>query len=363
MNKIAWWRTQFGDEEIRIITQSVNNGYISQGTVTAEFEKQIAEILGVPYVVATTSGSMAILMALIASGVGPGDEIIIPNRAWIAAAHAPLLIGAKVILVDVENDRPVMDIEQLKNKITPKTKAIIVVHLNGRSVDIDAVNRIAEKNGLSVIEDAAQAFCSRNKNGMLGTQSLAGCFSMSVPKLISTGQGGFVVTRNEVVYEKLKAIRTHGVSDVINVSYTHMGFNFKFNDILASIGIAQIKRLSEKILKVKAIYNRYKASMHKFSFLKLIPVNVEIRELPLYVEVLCPERHRLIQFLSQHGIQARPLYPDLHRADYLCNKGYFPNSAIFGEQGLFLPCGPDQPIENIDRVIDVLNHYKSNGTN
>ena len=163
--------------------------------------------------------------------------------------------------------------------------------------------------------------------------------------------------------EKLKAIRTHGVRDVINVSYTHMGFNFKFNDILASIGIAQIKRLHEKILKVKAIYNRYKASMHKFSFLKLVPVNVEIRELPLYVEVLCPERHRLIQFLSQHGIQARPLYPDLHRADYLCDKGYFPNSAIFGEQGLFLPCGPDQPIENIDRVIDVLNHYKSNGTN
>lgn len=358
MSKISWWRTSFGEEEIRHISQSIIDEHISQGPVTAEFEHSIANLLEVPYVVATTSGSMALLMALMAAGIGRDDEVIVPNRTWIATAHAPLFLGAKVVLVDVEPKRPIMDVTQIEQKITTRTKAIIPVHLNGRAVVIEEVNRIADAYGLRVIEDAAQAFCSRNRLGLLGCQSDAGCFSLSVAKLISTGQGGFIVTRDKQIYERLKMIRIHGVNDVINVSYTQPGFNFRFTDIQASIGIAQLKRLPERIAKVKDIYMKYQAALGEFAFLKLIPVDIATGEIPLYVEILSPQRERLVQFLAERDIQTRPFYPNLNLAAYLRNNECFPNSEVFAEQGLFLPCGPDQPLANIDRLLDALHAFK-----
>ena len=359
MKKISWWRTSFGLNEIKRITEAISSECISQGPITAEFEHRISKALGVPYVVTTTSGSMAILISLIAAGVKAGDEVIVPNRTWIATAHAPLLLGAKVVLVDVEADRPILDVNQIEKKITKRTKAIIPVHLNGRAVDMEAVNRIASKYKLKVIEDAAQAFCSQNAAGFLGAQSLAGCFSLSVAKIISTGQGGFVITRNKKTYERLKLMRTHGVRDVINASYTQMGFNFRFTDIQASMGLAQLDSLAKRIEKVKEVYAKYETSMSEFNFLKFLPVDINKGEIPIYIEVLCRERSRLVNFLAKRGIQTRSFYPDLNTAPYLKSKGKFPHSKVFAEQGLFLPCGPAQPLENINRVLDALRKFKN----
>ena len=357
MAKIAWWRTTFGKDEIQSISCAINNEHISLGPVTAEFEKELSRILDIPYVVATTSGSMALLMALWAAGIGPGDEVIVPNRTWIATAHAPLLLGAKVVLVDVEEKRPIMDVTKIESAITPRTKAIIPVHLNGRSVNMREVQRIAKKHNVAVIEDAAQALGSRNEDGLLGTQSDMGCFSLSVAKIIATGQGGFLVTRDESLYRKLVAMRTHGVSDVVNATWTQPGFNFRFTDILASIGLVQLKRLPERIERVKLIYAHYSNAMSDLPFLKFIPVNIEAGEIPIYIEVLCPERERLIQFLANRGIQTRPFYPDLNLAPYFKNTGRFPCSEVFGTQGLFLPSGPEQPVENVDYVIQALRKF------
>jgi perosamine synthetase len=355
---ISWWRTQFGEEEINHIADSIRNERLSQGPVTAEFERQIARLLDIPYVVAATNGSTALLMALIAAGVGPGDEVIVPNRTWIATAHAPLVLGAKTVFVDVKTDYPIMDTGRIEQSITARTKVIMPVHLNGRSVAMEDVNRIAEKHNLVVIEDAAQAFCSTNKNGFLGCQSFAGCFSLSVAKLISTGQGGFIVTRSAKTYERLNLMRTHGVGDLVNTSYTNMGFNFRFTDILASIGIEQLKQVPERIRKVKTIYSRYMAAEKELPFLKFIPVDVEAGEIPIYVEALCQNRDELVKYLAGEGVQTRPFYPDLNTAEYFKCVGNFPNSRKFGQQGVFLPCGPGQTVENIDRVIDILRLFR-----
>ena len=358
--QIHWWRTSFGKEEAKEICNSIEHENISQGPVTAEFEQKLAHYLNVPYVVATTSGSIAILMALMAAGVRAGDEVIVPNRTWIATAHAPLILGAKVRIGDVESTRPLMDVTQIENLITTRTKAIVPVHLDGRSANMREVHRIAQKYDLIVIEDAAQALGSRNADGFLGTQSDMGCFSLSVAKIISTGQGGFVVTKSESLYKKLVSIRTHGVSDVINAQWTQLGFNFRYTDILASIGIHQINRLPKRIEKVKKIYKHYEIGIKDLPFIKLIPVDINKGEIPIYVEILCPERERLIHFLATNGIETRPFYPDLNLAPYFENAGQFPNSEVFGNQGLFLPSGPDQSKENIDRVINVLKNFNEN---
>ncbi len=357
MAAISWWRTHFGEEEIARIADSIAHEHVSQGPVTAEFEQRLAEFLGVPYVVATTSGSMAMLMALMAAGVGPGDEVIVPNRTWIATAHAPAVLGAKTVLVDVEAGRPIIDSKQIAKKITPRTKAIMPVHLNGRSAAMDQISRIAESRGLRVIEDAAQAFASRNRRGLLGTQSDIGCFSLSVAKIIATGQGGFAVTRDEKLYRTLVSIRTHGVADVLDPAWTRLGFNFRMTDVLASIGLVQLTRLPGRIERVRQIYAMYAAAMPELPFLRLIPVDLEAGEIPIYIEVLCENRARLAAFLAERGIQTRLFYPDLDRAGYLNNSGDFPNSRVFGDQGLFLPSGPDQPPENIERVLQVLRQY------
>lgn len=360
---IRWWRTSFGDQEVSRIAESIAQEHVSQGPVTGEFERRLAAYLQVPHVVATTSGSMAELMALMALGVGPGDEVIVPNRTWIATAHAPMILGARVVLVDVEPARPLIDVNQVEGRITSRTKAIVPVHLNGRAAAMDAIHDVARRHDLFVIEDAAQALGSRNHNGLLGTQSDVGFFSLSVTKLVATGQGGFVATRDEALYRRLISIRTHGVSDVINASWTRLGFNFRFNDILASIGLAQLDRLPARIDRLKEIYARYAAAVPAISFLRLIPVNVELGELPLYIEVLCEERERLVAFLAERGIETRPFYPDLGVADYLRDRGDYPNSRVFARRGLFLPSGPEQSLESIDRVIEALRDYDGRGAN
>jgi len=356
--EISWWRTTFGDEVVRSVAGAINRECISLGPVTQEFENRLAKALGVDYCVATTSGSVAILMALMALGIKEGDEVIVPNRTWIATAHAPLILGAKVVLVDVLPDIPIMDVSQLKKKITSRTKAIIPVPLNGRAVNMDEVWKIAKKHGLYVVEDAAQALFSNNSGKYMGTQSDAGCFSLSTAKLLPTGQGGFVVTNNKKTFENLKRIRMHGVDDVINCTFYQMGFNYRFTDILASIGLVQLDRVPKRILHLKNVYSKYEDGIKDLPFLKLIPVDITKGEIPIYIEVLCKKRERLINFLASHHIQTRPFYPCLNTARHLGISGKFPNADVFGDQGLVLPCGPEQSFENIDRVIKVLRLFK-----
>ncbi len=354
MHVISWWRTQFGEPETKRVADAIAREHISQGPVTAEFEARLAEALGVPHVVAASSGSAAMLMALLALDIRPGDEVIVPNRTWIATAHAAAMAGAKVVLVDVLPHLPILDVSQVRSKITARTKAIMPVHLGGRLVDMKALSAIAQEYGLRVIEDAAQALFSGNA----GVRSDAGCFSLSVAKLISTGQGGFVATKSKETAERLKLVRTHGVADVIHCTYTRLGFNFRLTDIQASIGLAQLDRAPGRMERMKALYSRYETGLAGLPFVKLIPVDMRAGELPLYVEVLCDDREKVMEHLRLRGIQSRPFYPDLNRAGYLGGDGEFPNARVFGERGLFLPCGPDQPPENVDRVLEALRAFQ-----
>ena len=355
---ISWWRTSFGDGEVEKLRESVQKECIGQGLVTEEFEEEISLALNVPFVVATTNGSAALYMALLSLGIGHGDEVIIPNRTWIASANAILLTGAKVVLVDERSDIPLIDVAQIQSKITTQTKALMPVHLNGRSADMQEIQRLAEKFGIPIIEDACQAFFSSNFNGYLGTQSDVGCFSLGLTKLVSTGQGGFVVTKNRDVYERLKCIRNHGVTDEFTESYDQFGFNFKFTDLLASFGLVQLSRVSKRIVHLNKIYAKYESAISKFKCVNLLPVNVLSGEIPLYAEVLCPERKELENFLHFHNIQARIVPPDLSLSSCLKDDGSFPNSIRFSDQGLYLPCGPEQPLENIDFVIDTLYDFE-----
>ncbi|VVB78746.1 UDP-4-amino-4-deoxy-L-arabinose--oxoglutarate aminotransferase [uncultured archaeon] len=358
MEKISWYRTSFGEEEVNELRESVKKECISQGPVTNKLEEKLAEKLNVPYAMVTTSGSVALVMSMMAIGLKPYDEVIVPNRTWIATANAPLITGAKVSLVDVVEDLPLIDASQIEKKINSRTRAILPVHLNGRSNDMEAINKIAKNYDLWVVEDACQALFSKNSNGYLGTQSDIGCFSLGVTKLISTGQGGIIVTKNKELYERLKLIRNNGTENVFVPEYQIPGCNFKFTDLLASIGLVQLTKAEDRINHVTKIYSMYKDAVDSLDYLKMVHVNLSKGEIPLYVEVLCKKKQDLSEFLKSNGIETRPFLPDLNTTKYIEDKGVYPNSKTFSEQGLFLPCGPTQPIENIERVIDSLKKYQ-----
>ena len=355
---IPWWRVNFSEDDIAKVSESIRNEKMSMGSVTEEFEERMGEALNVPYVVATSSGSIALLLSMMALGIKADDEVIIPNRTWIATAHAPMILGAKPVLVDVLPDRPIMDTSLIKEKINSKTRAIIPVPLCGCAVEMEEVWEIAKEYNLAVVEDTAQGLFSKYNGTYMGTQSDIGCFSMALSKLVSTGQGGFAVTKNKELYEQMKLIRTHGVANVNAATpFARMGFNFRYTDIHASIGLVQLEKVNERIENLKNIYEKYKSGLAGLSFLKLIQVDLESGEIPLYIEVLVKERERLVAYLLLNNIETRLFYPDLDSAIHLKCTGDFPNAHLFGMQGLVLPCGPDQPVENIDKVLRLLQEY------
>lgn len=355
---VPWWKINFSEDDIEKVSETIRNESMSMGSVTEKFEHLMGEALDVPYVVATSSGSIALLMSMMALGIKAGDEVIIPNRTWIATAHAPMIVGAKPVLVDVLPDRPIMDTSLIKEKINSRTKAIIPVQLCGCAVNMEEVWEISKEYNLAVVEDTAQGLFSKYNGTYMGTQSDIGCFSMAVSKLVSSGQGGFLVAKDKELYEQLKLMRTHGVANVNAATpFERMGFNFRYTDIHASIGLVQLKKVNDRIENLKYIYEKYKNSLSELNFLKLIPVDIENGEIPLYIEVLVENREKLVKYLLLNNIQTRLFYPDLDSAIHLKSTGDFPNAHLFGRQGLILPCGPDQPLENIDRVLKLLKKY------
>lgn len=233
--------------------------------------------------------------------------------------------------------------------------------MGGRSADMFKINKLATSNGITVIEDAAQALGSTHSGIKLGTQSSYGCFSLSVTKIISTGQGGFISTSDPEIYKKLIAVRTHGVGDILNAKWEIPGFNFRFTDVLASIGKAQMRQLPARLDFAKQIYKIYETGLHNTDFIKIIPVNLSEGEIPVYVEALSTKREALIGFLASNGVQCRPFYPNLDKAAYFNCPGQFPNSDRFEQQGIYLPSGPSQTLEDIERVVDLIQTFAKQG--
>lgn len=351
-----------GPEELAHLSDSYIDEKMSYGSVSRELEKIISETLNVPYVMMTTSGSMGLYLAVLALDIGQGDVVLVPDRTFHATAHAAMMAGASVRLIETLKDIPAMDIEDLERKITDKTKAIMAVHLNGRACDMKAINSIAKKYNLKVIEDVAQSLYSKTEDGFLGTLADVGCFSMGMTKLVSTGQGGFVVTKDRKIYEHFLRYISHGVENTMDGTYQKIGFNFRFNDLLSSIGIEQFKRIPEKVESCKRIYRRYlEAFENEVSYLKMIPVRVDDGEVPLWVEVLVDENRKgLMDYLKENGVEARRFLPSLNLSEYIniAKDENFENSMVFDERGLFLPAGPSMSIESVERVIEVLKAYK-----
>ncbi|MCE5279545.1 MAG: DegT/DnrJ/EryC1/StrS family aminotransferase [Planctomycetaceae bacterium] len=351
---VPWWKTDLGGPEIESVAAAIRGRHINGGPVCRELEARLAARLGVPHVTVTGSGSAALLAAIKACGVAAGDEVVIPALGFVAPAHAALLAGATVRLADVRADRPLVDPAAVAAAVTPRTKAIVAIHLGGAACDIDTIKSIAAPRGIAVIEDAAQAFASAGPSGPLGTLADAGAFSMGITKLITSGEGGFVATADDRRHEQALRFRNHGTLAIADNVFPQPGFNLRLTDMQAALVLPQLDRLDERIAGVTRVYEFYRRELKDLHYLRLIESNIAGGEAPLWTQVLCADRPRVMTLLAEQGIQTRPFHPPLSLSPHLQCPGDFPRAAFWSDAGLILPSGPDQPPQNLERTVGAL---------
>ena len=285
--KIPWCPPYIGDDERKLINKALDNNFPNEGELTTLFEQKASELLGCKYTVAVTSGTAAMFLSLKALGIGQGDEVIVPDMTFIATANAVEMCGAKPVLADINPKTMNVSTEAFTNTITGKTKAVIPVHVCGRAANIDEIMKIADTSNIYIVEDAAQAFMSRHKGKCLGTFGKTGCFSFSPPMIITTGQGGIIATDDDEIHVRLRELKDQGRpkrgtggDDIHNA----IGYNFKFTDIQAAVGLGQLIHLEDRMNKKKKNYRLYIENLKDIDGISVLNFNIDVvRDLMLRV--------------------------------------------------------------------------------
>jgi perosamine synthetase len=355
---ISWWSPEMTGNELGLIKRVVDSNFLNDGEVTEEFAQAIAKLTGAKFAVGVTSGTAAIYLPLKALGIGHGDEVIVPDMTFIATANAVSMTGATPVLADVDPETLNLGVQAMEAAITPRTKAIVPVHVSGRAAKIEEILAIVGTRGLSVVEDAAEALCSRFKNRCLGTFGQAGAFSFSPNKMITTGQGGVIVTDDESLFDRLRElkdqgrpVRGTGGADVHN----SIGFNFKLTNLQAAVGLGQLEKLAPRMERVRRTYSIYRDELAGTKGIRILPFNIEGGEQPQWIDALAERRDQLDEFLAKNGAGCRRFWFPLHtQKPYLRDEKDFPNSARLGKEAIWLPSAfqmTDDDVRSVCRLI------------
>lgn len=350
----------FGSEEKQALADYMDcGGWLTEFRQTAAFEQAIADYVGVKHCITSNNGTTALIMIALALGLGPGDEVIVPNFTMIATPNSVVITGATPVFVDVEADTLCLDIEKVEAAITARTRAILFVNANGRSANagIGAFTALAERHGLILIEDSCQALGSRfDAQRHMGTVGLAGAFSFSVPKVITTGQGGVVVTNDDAFADKLRRLKDFGRSGGGNDIHDSIGYNFKFTELQAVVGIEQMKKLAWRVERKKQILARYQANLEGVDRIHFFNQDLSLTT-PWFIDTLADRRDELREYLRGHDIGSRPMYPPINKQLAFGVPGEHPVSNLVGEKGLWLPSAAQLSDEQIDRITDKIRTF------
>ena len=312
-----------------------SNGWITENKVSKKFEVEFSKLVKSKYSIVYPNGTLTILSILLALGIKKNDEVIVPNYTMVATANAVKLAGGKPVLCDIENKNLCLDPSQLLLKINKKTKAVIYVTLNGRSGFIDKIKKICNQKKIFLLEDSAHSIGSYYKDKHHGTFGIASSFSLSMPKLITTGQGGFVVTNNKRLAERINEIKNFGRRSDGNDIYFSTGYNFKFTDIQAALGLSQLRNIKHRIKKKKQIFKTYYDELSKIGGIQMF--KFKKNETPWFCDIYINNPKELQEYLKSFNIMSRLVYPPLNSLKILKTKGDFKNSIYYCNKGIWLP--------------------------
>jgi len=366
----------FDDLEVTLLKQCLDSKWVTQGPLTAEFERLVAARHGVTHALATTSCTAGLHLSMLALGLGAGDEVIVPAFTWITSANAAEYVGSRTVLCDVDPATFNLDPAILPSVITPRTRAIVAVHLFGLAAPMDEIVAIAGKHRLAVIEDAACAIGTAYKGRPVGGIGDLGCFSFHPRKVITTGEGGMVTTNRPDLAEKVASYRNHGATGLSTAEREHprnysmatfnnLGYNLRLSDIQAAVGIAQMQKLDRLLKERRRLARRYHELLRDVDEIQL-PRTGEDDEghtYQSYVVVIRRGgkvlRNKIMDTLQDEGIQTRPGTHAVHRLGYYVKKyGFkssdFPFAAACEDTSITLPIFPGMTDADQDRVTESL---------
>ena len=371
MYKIPLFDVNFDNKEKDAVIETLDSKWISTGPKCEEFENLFSNKLNINFSLTTSSCTASLHMSLIALGIKPNDEIIVPSLTFAATANVVKYMGAKPIFCDIiSSSNLTVDPDDVKSKITKKTKAIIVMHYAGFPCEMDSIMSIAKKHNLYVVEDSAHAPLSEYRGKKLGTIGDIGNFSFFSNKNISIGEGGMVITKNEKLFGKLKLIRSHGMTTMsyerfkghaTKYDIKSLGYNYRMDDIRASIGIVQLKKLEKDLKKRDEIRKLYITKLKKNN--KIIIPFIDHKGFvsnyifPIVLNNSCQlDREHVRNKLNEMGIQTSNHYPSVHRFsiyedDYL----NLPKTDYVSMNQITLPMHSNLSIEEIDYITSSLN--------
>jgi perosamine synthetase len=382
-NRIPLFKIYWDEDDLKLVNETIRRGaYWTIGSNTTTFEEMISKYFGAKYCLTLNSGTSALHCVLLAYGLGPGDEVIVPSFTFIATANAALFVGAKPVFADIELQTYALDPDDVLRKITPRTKAIIPVHYAGSPCLVKELKQIADEHGLLLIEDAAEAFGASIGKQKVGTFGSSSILSFCQNKIIATGEGGAIITDSKDIYEKIKLIRSQGRLETADyftsseyMDYVTLGYNFRLSDISAALGIAQMKKV-DKIIEMRrrnaAYWDKKLASVRQL----IVPQNPEdyfnvYQMYRVFVKSGQPTRDKLVTFLGTKGITVKVnFYPvhltKLYRERFGHHRGELPKTETASEQVITLPMYPSLSEDQIDyivaQIVDFFNLHNDQAT-
>jgi len=343
-----------GSEELDNVVKCVKSGWISsQGAFVKQFEQEFADYIGVKYGVATSNGTAALHLALVALGIGKGDEIIVPTLTFIATANAVVYTGAKPVFVDSNPDYWCINPELIEEKVTGKTKAIMPVHLYGHPCDMEAIKRIADKHNLYIVEDAAEAHGARYKGKMVGSFGDIGCFSFYANKIITTGEGGMCLTDSEELANKMRILRDHGMNPSKRYWHDCVGFNYRMTNLQAAVGLGQlhnIKQIHKMRLKVAENYKHLLQGLG----ITFPPQEEWAKPVNWVFTILSDSKDRIIKGLTSANIEVRPMFYPIHIMPPYASSVRYPVAESTSRRGFSLPSSPTLSYKDIEYISEVV---------
>ncbi len=359
MKRLSVSEPELSGNEERYVVDCVRNAKLSMGGYVHEFEALFAHQTGVLNAVAVSNGTVALHLALVALGVGPGDEVLVPALTYVSTANAVTYCGATPIFCDVDPGTWCIDPIDARRRITARTRGIILVHLYGHPANVDAFRWVTSR-GIWLLEDAAEAHGARYKDRPVGSLGVMGTFSFYGNKILACGEGGMITTENDELAKKLRLYRGQGVdTSVHRYHHTVVGFNYRMSNLIGAIGLAQLEQLEQKLARRRQIQTWY----YEWAIGGLNPgfvmqdTDFEVLQSHWLFTMLVPagvDRDWLMRMLNERGIETRPTFQCMHRLPiYQCDES-FPVAEMVAERGISLPTHTKLSQMDVRRVCNAL---------
>lgn len=357
-----------GEREISYVTDALRSGWVSSiGPYIDRLETGFARYIGVKHAIAVSNGTVALHLALHAMGIGPGDEVVVPDLTFAATAHAVLLTGAEPVLADVSAETWCLDARALEGAITDRTRAVIPVHLFGHPADVPALSALARPRGIRVLEDAAEAHGAEIGGVKAGALGDLGAFSFYGNKLMTTGEGGMLTTDDDALARRCRSLKDHGMSPERRYFHTELAFNYRMTNLQAALGAAQLEQLEGFVQKKRQIMEWYREALAGAPGVTLNPRDPEgARSVYWMASVVLgdevrPSRGEVCARLKERGVDSRPFFVNMSALPHLSARRRVGAtgpacdvSARLSERGLNLPSGCGLSREDVDRAAGAL---------